>query len=108
MTDYPLPSPYDDNTPQDYVDALRDHADPRIDGPLLDHAALGAAQVIERQPREFEAWLKRQRDQYSSAVQYGHPPAWHVIDELLDRFRDHMLTGTPLDREVAGPHPEED
>jgi hypothetical protein len=52
--DYPLPEPYDDNTPQDHADALRDHADPRINCPVLDIAAMAAADLIEKQAAEIE------------------------------------------------------
>jgi hypothetical protein len=51
---YPLPFPYDDNTPQDHVDMLRDHADLQIDTPLLDYAAVAAADLIEQQAAEIK------------------------------------------------------
>jgi hypothetical protein len=52
-TAYPLPEPYADGTPQDHADALRDHADLRMGGPLLDYAALAAADLIEQQAAEL-------------------------------------------------------
>jgi hypothetical protein len=45
---YPLPTPYNGNTAQDHADALRDNADLRTDGPLLDYLALAGADMIER------------------------------------------------------------
>jgi hypothetical protein len=45
---YPLPGQYAGNTVQDHIDALRDNADLRTDGPLLDYLALAAAEVIEQ------------------------------------------------------------
>lgn len=53
QVEFPLPFPYSDGTPQDHADALRDHADLRINGPLLDYAALAAAAVIEQQDAEI-------------------------------------------------------
>lgn len=47
-----------------------------------------------------EAWIKRHRDSYGSQVD----DAWRVLDDLLDDYREHADTGTPLDREVQGPH----
>jgi hypothetical protein len=49
VNDFPLPEPYNDGTPQDHADMLRDHSDLRMNGPLLDYAALAAADLIERQ-----------------------------------------------------------
>ncbi len=51
--EFPLPEPYADNTPQDVADALRDHCDFRMDGPLLDYLALAGAALIERQQAEI-------------------------------------------------------
>lgn len=36
-----------------------------------------------------EAWLKRKRDEYTWE-------SWHIIDDLLDDYRLHADTGTPL------------
>lgn len=52
-TKFPLPSPYEGNTPQDHIDALTDHADLRLDGPLLDYLAMAAADLIGRQQAEI-------------------------------------------------------
>lgn len=55
---------------------------------------------------QIEAWIKRRRDQHLDAA--GLPTnAWGTLNDLLDNFRDHVVTGTPLDREVARPHGEE-
>jgi len=52
----------------------------------------------ETRPRRgdgFEAWLKARRDATTTWS------AWHVIDGMLDRYRLHADTGTPLSE-----HPE--
>lgn len=53
-TDRSLPEPYDDNTPQDHADMLRDHSDLRLNGPLLDHAAMAAADLIEQMADQLQ------------------------------------------------------
>ncbi len=53
-TTWPLPAPYADNTVQDHIDALRDNADPKTDGRLIDFLALAGADVIEQQAAEIE------------------------------------------------------
>lgn len=61
-----------------------------------------------------EAWIKRHRDECAElspadAAHYGthaNPPQWHALDALLDDYRDHADTGTPLDLPVEGPHPD--
>lgn len=58
---------------------------------------LGAAVDAAGVPRRgdpVEQWLKARRD---AAVAWD---AWHVIDGMLDRYRLHADTGTPLDRHV--------
>lgn len=65
MPTYPLPEPYADGTPQDHADALRDHADPRIDGRPLDFIALAAADLIEEQAAE----IARLRDRHAQHAQ---------------------------------------
>lgn len=49
---------------------------------------------------DVEAWIKRRRNQ--TAVKGS--AEWYVLDTLLDDYRDHVDTGTPLGREVLGPH----
>jgi hypothetical protein len=46
-------------------------------------------------PDETEVWLKRRRD---ACPAFGK--AWHALDDALDDYRDHMVTGTPLDYPV--------
>lgn len=53
--------------------------------------------MLPRRGDQFEQWLKQQRDQYSEA----HDTQWDVIDGLLDQYRLHADTGTPLDQHVC-------
>jgi hypothetical protein len=41
-----------------------------------------------------EQWLKSRRDRFSE----HHDTQWDVIDNLLDDYRLHADTGTPLDQ----------
>jgi hypothetical protein len=53
----------------------------------------------EAQPRrgdQFEAWLKAQRAEFER----GESP-WPILDYLLDRYRLHADTGTPLGEHVC-------
>jgi hypothetical protein len=45
---------------------------------------------------QFEQWLKTQRD---AAADY--PDAWQMMDGLLDLYRLHADTGTPLDQHAC-------
>ncbi|QKW31467.1 hypothetical protein HUT11_35480 (plasmid) [Streptomyces seoulensis] len=45
---------------------------------------------------EFERWLKAQRDSC-----FGHASSWAAVDGLLDRYRLHADTGTPLGEHVC-------
>ncbi|MGX1221963.1 hypothetical protein [Streptomyces ambofaciens] len=59
-----------------------------------------AATETAHQPRrgdQFEAWLKAQRDEYE--VESG--PQWRALDEVLDTYRLHADTGTPLGEHVC-------
>lgn len=54
----------------------------------------------EHQPRrgdEFEAWLKAQRDEYGTRSSRE----WRALDEVLDTYRLHADTGTPLGEHVC-------
>lgn len=52
---------------------------------------------------DVAVWIKKHRDVYSpDEPGWGHH-AYHVLDEALDDYRIHRVTGTPLDQE-AGPH----
>lgn len=50
-----------------------------------------------------DAWLKRRRNEFSTVG-----AEWEIIDRLLDDYRDHADTGTPLAEDVKGPHQEEE
>lgn len=59
-------------------------------------------------PRRGDAvatWLKEQRDAHLDG--YGKPPEWHTLDRLLDLYRLHADTGTPLGQDVREPGGEE-
>lgn len=43
-------------------------------------------------------WIKRRRDEYSE-----NSIVWGVMDNLLDDYREHADTGTPLSEDVHGP-----
>ena len=49
---------------------------------------------LPRRGDHVEAWLKAQRDQYSE----HHDAQWDLIDGLLDEYRLHADTATPLDQ----------
>lgn len=48
-------------------------------------------------------WLKRKRDQHDGPNSGHIDEAWYAIDALLDDYREHADTGTPLSRDVQGP-----
>lgn len=50
-----------------------------------------------------EAWIKARRDEYAGSA--DQPSRW-ALDDLLDDYREHADTGTPLGEEVRGPHAE--
>lgn len=52
---------------------------------------------------EVEAWIKRERDRYGEVLDLE----WHALDDLLDNYREHADTGTPLHVDVQGPHGED-
>lgn len=60
---------------------------------------------VPHQPQRgdaVEAWLKAERD--AQKDQYGHAPLWYALDNLLDRYRLHADTVTPLGEHVCEPH----
>jgi hypothetical protein len=59
-----------------------------------------------RRGSDVEAWLKRWRDAFALDDPEARK-AYVAFDAALDDYRDHADTGTPLDQEVQGPHPEE-
>jgi predicted TIM-barrel fold metal-dependent hydrolase len=54
---------------------------------------------------DVAAWIKEHRDRYLNGAE--RTGAWYAIDDLLDDYREHADTGTPLNERVQGPHPEE-
>lgn len=68
-------------------------------------AAKLAVQHQSSRGSDVEAWIKRYRETCCDAEghRYG---SWYVVDNLLDDYREHADTGTPLADEVEGPHPE--
>ncbi|MEU8642302.1 hypothetical protein AB0C91_10330 [Streptomyces sp. NPDC048674] len=61
--------------------------------------AAGETQQDETQARRgdaVEAWLKAQRDAAAD-----HPEAYQAVDGLLDQYRLHADTGTPLNEHVC-------
>lgn len=55
---------------------------------LVDH--------VPHRGSNVEAWLKRYRDQFSRS----NGSVWNIIDDLLDNYREHGDTGTPLSEDV--------
>lgn len=49
-----------------------------------------------------EVWLKQYRDQASK-----NNSSLYILDDLLESYREHGDTGTPLSQRVVGPHGEE-
>jgi hypothetical protein len=71
--------------------------------------ALRKAGHLNGQARRDDAvatWLKGKRDEYRQAGAWGPAEAAHnrtgytILDGLLDEYRLHADTGTPLDQEV--------
>lgn len=46
-----------------------------------------------------EAWLKARRDEHTDG--YTRDPDWETLDHLLDDYRLHADTGTPLVEHVC-------
>ncbi len=69
----------------------------------LTHSGPGYDPAVPARGDAVEAWLKGQRDALADG--YGRLPAWYALDDLLDDYRLHADTGTPLGRHAcAGPH----
>ncbi|ARX81592.1 hypothetical protein SMD44_00990 [Streptomyces alboflavus] len=49
---------------------------------------------LPRRSDTFDHWLRDQREK-------ADPVAWHVIDGLLDTYRLHADTGTPLNEHIC-------
>lgn len=71
-----------------HADLLRRMADARAEQP--------AAVALPRRGDAVEQWLKAQRDEHPRS---SH--AWFMVDCVLDRYRLHADTGTPLDQHVC-------
>lgn len=72
--------------------------------------ATDSNQVIHeaRRGNDVEAWIKRAREsQRAGTGDRGRTGAWYALDGLLDDYREHADTGTPLSQRVQGPHAEE-
>ena len=65
-------------------------------GVLPEHAERGAV-PLPRRGDAFEAWLKAQRDEYETRSSRE----WRALDEVLDTYRLHADTGTPLGEHVC-------
>ena len=46
-----------------------------------------------------DTWLRAQRDAHTDG--YTRDPEWEAIDAVLDAYRLHADTGTPLDQHVC-------
>jgi len=63
----------------------------------------GPGYDLPPQPRRGDhvaAWLKAQRDQHVDGYD-SPPPEWHALDRVLDDYRLHADTGTPLDQPLG-------
>lgn len=54
-----------------------------------------------RRDDDVAAWLKRRRDEFEQG-KGSEADYWDILDNLLDDYRLHADTGTPLDTEVKG------
>jgi hypothetical protein len=61
-----------------------------------------AIKAHARRGDAVEAWIKRQRDAFPEGTD-----GWHDMDALLDDYREHADTGTPLTEDVQGSHGDE-
>jgi hypothetical protein len=69
----------------------------------LTHSGPGYGLPQPARGDHVETWLKGQRDALEDG--YGRLPAWYALDDLLDDYRLHADTGTPLGQHAcAGPH----
>lgn len=60
------------------------------------------ANTYARRGSAMEAFLKAARDEFAEGGTYDETR--QILDNLLDRYREHADTGTPLDVPLAGPH----
>lgn len=71
------------------------------------------AQRMAVEPGEFQhrpsrdsdvaAWIKRARDEWPQRSGEPSGVEWEALNSLLDDYREHADTGTPLGQEVQGP-----
>lgn len=54
---------------------------------------------LPRRGDPVEAWLRAHRDR--QVDEYGRTRGWHLLDNLLDDYRLHADTGTPLGEHVC-------
>lgn len=63
--------------------------------------------MIECGPRRgsaVEAWIKSWRDAFADDES---DLRWQTLDDMLDDYREHADTNTPLDKDVVGLHGDE-
>jgi hypothetical protein len=48
---------------------------------------------------DVDRWIKRYRDNWERWG--GRTAEWYALDDLLDDYRRHADTGTPLDQDVS-------
>ncbi|WP_157849397.1 hypothetical protein [Streptomyces violaceorubidus] len=76
--------------------ALDGWTDPALLRRMADETPAAETKHRPRRGDEFEAWLKTQRD-----ACFGHASSWAAVDGLLDQYRLHADTGTPLCEHVC-------
>lgn len=54
---------------------------------------------IPQRGDDVERWLKTNRDRYAGGDE-NTDGMYYALDDLLDAYREHADTGTPLDAEV--------
>lgn len=64
---------------------------------------MGAAPHLPRRGDAVEVWLKAQRDQHADTATTTWS-AWDTVDVLLNAYRLHADTGTPLGGHVCEQH----
>lgn len=69
--------------------------------PLVPFAPLAPVPHQPRRGDAIEAWLKEQRDRHADG--YTRDPEWEALDGLLDTYRLHADTCTPLGEHVCEP-----